>query len=43
MRIVKDKIEIPDLKGMSEKMFGGLVKAMVDVEKEIIAVDAPVS
>jgi len=41
MKIVKDKIEIPELKGMSEKMFGGLVKAMVDVEKNIMAVDAP--
>jgi len=41
MKIVKDKITIPELKEMSEKMFGGLVKAMVDVEKEIMAVDAP--
>ena len=41
MKIVKDKIEIPELKEMSEKMFGGLVKAMVDVEKGIMAVDAP--
>jgi hypothetical protein len=41
MKIVKDKIEIAELKEMSEKMFGNLVKAMVDIEKEIIAVDAP--
>ena len=41
MEIIKDKIEITDLKEMSEKMFGNMVKAMVDVEKEIIAVDAP--
>jgi phage pi2 protein 07 len=41
MKIVKDKIEITELKEMSEKMFGNLVKAMVDVEKEILAVDAP--
>jgi hypothetical protein len=41
MKIVKDKIEIAELKEMSEKMFGSLVKAMVDVEKNIIAVDAP--
>ena len=41
MKIVEDKIEITELKEMSEKMFGGLVKAMVDVEKEIMAVDAP--
>ena len=41
MKIVKEKIEIVELKEMSGKMFGSLVKAMVDVEKEIIAVDAP--
>jgi hypothetical protein len=41
MKIVKEKIEISELKEMSEKMFGNLVKAMVDIEKEIIAVDAP--
>jgi hypothetical protein len=41
MKIVKDKIEIAELKEMSEKMFGNLVKAMVDIEKEIMAVDAP--
>jgi len=41
MKIIKDKIEIIELKEMSGKMFGNLVKAMVDVEKEIMAVDAP--
>lgn len=41
MEIVKDKISLQKLKGMSEKMFGNLVKAMVDIEKEIMAVDAP--
>jgi len=41
MKTVKEKIEISELKEMSEKMFGNLVKAMVDVEKEIMAVDAP--
>jgi hypothetical protein len=42
MKIVKgQKIEITELKEMAEKMFGGLVKAMVDIEKEIIAFDAP--
>ena len=40
MKIVKDKITISELKEMSEKMFGNLVKAVVDIEKEIIAVDA---
>src|SRR3989338_11497494 len=41
MKIVKDKIRIAELKEMSKKMFGGLIKAMVDIEKEIMAVDAP--
>jgi hypothetical protein len=40
MEIIKDKIEIQKLKSMSEKMFGNLVKAVVDIEKEIMAVDA---
>ena len=39
MKIVKDKIKISELIEMSEKMFGGLVKAMVDIEKQIMAVD----
>jgi len=41
MKIVKEKIEVSELKEMSEKMFGSLVKAMVDVKKRIMAVDAP--
>lgn len=41
MEIIKDKISIQELKEMAEKMFGSLVKAMVDVDKEIMAVDAP--
>lgn len=40
MKIVKDLISINKLKEMSEKMFGKLVKAVVDIELEIIAVDA---
>jgi len=40
MEIVKDKIEISELKEMAKKMHDNLVKAMVDVEKEIMAVDA---
>lgn len=39
MKIVNEKIALEELKQMSEKMFGDLVKAVVDVEKEIIAVD----
>lgn len=41
MKIIKDKINVLELKEMAEKMFGSLVKAMVDIEKEIMAVDAP--
>lgn len=41
MKIIKDKIEISELKKMAEKMFGNFVKAMVDIEKETMAVDAP--
>jgi hypothetical protein len=40
MKIVHEKMTIPELKEMSEKMFGDLVKTVVDVEKEIMAVDA---
>ena len=39
MKIVKDKIETPELKEMAKKMHDDLVKAMVDVEKKIMAVD----
>ncbi len=35
-----DKISIEELNKMSQKMFGNLVKAVVDVEKNILAVDA---
>lgn len=40
MHVVKDKISLNELKKMSEKMFGRLVKAVVDLEKEIMVVDA---
>jgi len=40
MKIIKDKIELNVLDKMAKKMFGGLVKAVVDVEKKIMAVDA---
>lgn len=39
MQIIEDKISIEELKKMAEKMFGNLVKAVVDVEKGIIAVN----
>ena len=41
MKIVKgNKISNAELKRMAENMFGDLVKAVVDIEKEIMAVDA---
>lgn len=39
MEIIKDKITISKLKESALKMFGNLVKAVVDVKKEIMAVD----
>ena len=40
MHIVHNKISLEELKKMSEKMFGSIVKAVVDIEKGIMAVDA---
>ncbi len=40
MKIVKDKIEIAELKEMTKRMYENMVKAVVDIEKEILAVDA---
>jgi hypothetical protein len=40
VKIVQENISLAELKQMSEKMFGGLVKAVVDIEKEIMVVDA---
>jgi hypothetical protein len=39
MLIIKDKITIDELKEMSKKMFGDLVKAVVDIENNIMAID----
>ncbi|MFH1822641.1 MAG: DUF5674 family protein [Patescibacteria group bacterium] len=40
MKIIKDKITIDELKEMANKSFGNLVKAVVDVEKGVAAIDA---
>ncbi len=40
MKLVTDKITISELHKMSQRMFGGLVKAVVDIEKKIMVVDA---
>ena len=36
MKVIKNKIQINELKKMAEEMFGNLVKVVVDVEKEIM-------
>ena len=40
MKIVTETIAIDEIKKMAASMFGDMVKAVVDVEREIIAVDA---
>jgi predicted double-glycine peptidase len=40
MKIITDKITIDELNQMSAAMFGNMVKAVVDVECGLIAVDA---
>ena len=40
MHIVREKISNKELADMATKMFGNMVKAVVDVEQEIMAVDA---
>jgi hypothetical protein len=40
MQLVTENISVNELKLMSKKMFGNIVKAVVDIEKEIMVVDA---
>ena len=40
MKIVRDQIRLAELKDMAEHGFGTMVKAVVDVEAGIMAVDA---
>jgi len=39
MKIVRDKISIKELEDIAAKSFGDLVKAVVDVEREIMVID----
>lgn len=39
MKIVENQITIEELKEMAKQKFGSLVKAVVDVEKEVMAID----
>ncbi len=40
MKTIKDKIDIKELNEMAKNMFGNMVKAVVDIEKGIMVVDA---
>ncbi len=40
MKVIESKIKIDELKEMAERMFGDLVKAVVDVRKRIMVVEA---
>ena len=40
MKVVEEKITLAELKEMAEGRFGSFVKAVVDVERRIMAVDA---
>ncbi|MCX5668924.1 MAG: DUF5674 family protein [Candidatus Omnitrophica bacterium] len=40
MKIIAELLSLGELKQMAEATFGNLVKAVVDVDREIIAVDA---
>jgi len=39
MEIIKDKISRQELKDMAAKMFGDLVKAVVDIDRGVMALD----
>jgi len=41
MKIITEKITLDELKEMSKKMHNNIVKAVVDLEKGIMVVDAP--
>ncbi|MBI4743320.1 MAG: hypothetical protein HY776_00545 [Actinobacteria bacterium] len=38
MKIIKDKISITELRSIAQEIFGNLVKAVADVEKEMMVV-----
>ena len=40
MKIIKDKLTLNELKQMASGSFGDLVKAVVDIDEELVAVDA---
>ena len=40
MKIVEEKISVTELKQIAESGFGDFVKVVVDIEKEIMVIDA---
>ena len=40
MKIIAEKLTLNELKEMAANMFGNLIKAVVDVDRELLAVDA---
>ncbi len=40
MRLINESISIDELKIMSERMFGNMVKGVVDIEKGLLSLDA---
>jgi len=40
MKLIKEKISLEELKNIAKEKFGNLVKAVVDIEQEIMVVDA---
>ena len=41
MKIIKDKITLSELSEMTKNMFDNLIKAVVDIDQKIMAVDTP--
>ena len=41
MKLINKSITLAQLKKMSSRIFGDLVKAVIDIEKELIVIDAP--
>ncbi len=40
MKIIEEKISVSELKKIAENSFGDFVKAVVDIEREIMVIDA---
>ncbi len=40
MKIIREKIDLGELSQMAEAGFGDMVKGVVDIQKELVAVDA---